>query len=251
MPPTVSVIMPAFNEQLRIADTIRAAQSNLERLPNAYEIIVIDDGSTDGTRNEATRLASNPHVKVVGYDRNRGKGFAFKFGAKYATGDIVVLMDSDTDVKPDLIQRYVTMLRRFDLAIGSKRHPESKVTAPVLRKFLSHAFNALVMLLTGIRVSDTQSGFKAFKRDALRKITSLVSVKQYAFDVEMLTIASLFKMKIVELPVEIELKRQFTFGKTIRMFVDLLGITYRLRIIHWYQRNLESLHATYNPIIKL
>jgi len=250
MLPNVSIIMPAYNERLKIAESIRAVQANLENLTNPYEIIIVDDGSEDGTRDQALRAASNPHVKVVGYQQNKGKGFAIKFGAGYAKGDVVVLIDSDAEINPDLIQRYVAILERYDLAIASKRHPDSRVTAPVLRTLQSHAFHALVMLLTGITVSDTQSGFKAFRRDALVSITRLASVKHYAFDVEMLAIATMLKMNIAELPVRIELTQQFSFGKILRMFIDLLGITYRLRLIHWYQKNVNNMHATYSPILK-
>jgi glycosyltransferase involved in cell wall biosynthesis len=219
-------------------------------MPNLYEIIAVDDGSTDNTRAEALRVRNNPHVKVVGYSENRGKGFAIKHGVEYATGDVVVFRDSDADVIPGLIGRYVSLLRDCDIAIASKRHPDSHVKAPLLRKLLSYGFNILVMLLTGVRVSDTQSGLKAFRREALEKIMGLISVKHHAYDVELLTVARLFKMRIVELPVNIELSSQFSVRSIVRMLVDLMGITYRLRIIHWYQRNLHNSRADYKPVLK-
>jgi len=248
--PKISVIMPAYNEQEKVADCIRSAEAHLERLSTPYEIIIVDDGSTDGTRAEAIRVSDNPHVRVVGYDRNRGKGFAIKYGTKYVTGDLVVFMDSDADIKPDLIKQYVTVLRNNDIALASKWHPDSRVSTPVMRRLLSHAFNRLVMLTTGLRVSDTQSGFKALRRQALERIMSLVSVKYYAFDVELLVAAKLLKLRIIELPVKIRLTSLFSARHVLRMLVDLLGITYRLRVIHWYQRNLDNPQAVYKPIIK-
>jgi hypothetical protein len=119
-----------------------------------------------------------------------------------------------------------------------------------MRRLLSHAFNRLVMLLTGLRVSDTQTGFKAFRREALEKIMNLVSVKHYAFDVELLVAAKLLRLRIVELPIKISLASLFSVRYVLRMFVDLLGITYRLRVIHWYQSNLHNPEAAYKPIIK-
>jgi glycosyltransferase involved in cell wall biosynthesis len=251
----ISVIMPAYNEEGKIAECVAHARAHLESLACPYEIIIVDDGSTDGTRAEAIRVSDNPDVRVVGYDRNRGKGSAIKYGTKYVTGDLVVFMDSDAEVaptfsKPDLVRQYVTLLRESDIALASKWHPDSEVSAPAMRRLLSHAFHVLVMLLTGVRVSDTQSGFKVFRREALDKIMSLISVKRYAFDVELLVAAKLLELRIVELPVRIHLGSSFSVRHILRMFVDLLGITYRLRVIHWYQKNLSNPQACYDPLIK-
>jgi len=248
--PKISVIMPAYNEEKMISKCISDARVHLENLACPYEIIIVDDGSTDGTRAEAVRASVNPHVKVVGYDRNQGKGFAIKHSTKYVTGDVVVFMDSDADVNPDLIKQYVTALRNNDVALASKWHPDSRVSTPVMRRLLSHAFNLLVMLLTGLRVSDTQSGFKAFRREALNSVMNLVSVKHYAFDVELLVAAKLLKLRVIELPIKIRLNSLFSARYLLRMLVDLLGITYRLRVIHWYQRNLQNPQAAYEPIIR-
>lgn len=242
--------MPAYNEERMISECISDARVHLESLACPYEIIIVDDGSTDGTRAEAVRVSVNPHVKVVGYDRNQGKGFAIKRGTRYVTGDLVVLMDSDTDVKPDLVKQYIAVLRNNDIALASKWHPDSRVSTPIMRRLLSHAFTLLVMLLTGLRFSDTQSGFKAFRCEALDRIMSLVSVKHYAFDVELLVVAKLLNLRIIELPIKIRLNSLFSARYVFRMFVDLLGITYRLRVIHWYQKNLYNLQADYKAIIK-
>lgn len=141
-------------------------------------------------------------------------------------------------------------LKDADIAIASKWHPESQVTTPLPRRFLSYAFHILVMLLTGVRVSDTQSGLKAFRLDALRTIMRLLSVKHYAFDVEVLTVASMLKMRIVELPVRIQLGSLFSARHVLRMLIDILRITYRLRVIRWYQRNLHNPQPHYKPIIR-
>ena len=248
--PKISVIMPAYNEEKMISKCISDARVHLENLACPYEIIIVDDGSTDGTRAEAVRASVNPHVKVVGYDRNQGKGFAIKHSTKYVTGDVVIFMDSDADVKPDLIKQYVTALRNNDIALAPKWHPDSRVSTPMMRRLLSHAFNRLVLLLTGLRVSDTQSGLKALRREAFDTIMNLVSVRHYAFDVELLVAAKLLKLRIIELPIKIRLNSLFGARYVLRMLVDLLGITYRLRLIHWYQQNLQNMHAEYSPIIR-
>jgi hypothetical protein len=136
------------------------------------------------------------------------------------------------------------------IVLASKRHPDSKVSAPLMRRFLSYGFHCLVILLTGVRVSDTQSGFKAFRREALAKIMTLVSVKRYAFDVEVLVVTKLLKLRIAELPVKIRLGSLFSARQVFRMLVDLLEITYRLRVIRWYQKNLHNPKGAYEAIVK-
>jgi len=248
--PMVSFIMPAYNEQAKIAECVRSAIRHLDTLGLTYEIVVVDDGSTDDTRAEALSVQTDPHVKVVGYHQNRGKGYAIKHGVKVASGDVVFFMDSDANVKLEFTNQYVTALEEYDIAIASKRHPNSRVSTPPIRRLLSYSFHLLVRLLTGIQASDTQSGLKAFRREALRSIIALMCVKQYAFDVEMLTVARLLRLKIIELPVTIELRGAFGVRHAVRMLIDLVGICYRLRVIRWYQENLHNSQAEYKPIIR-
>lgn len=247
----VSVVMPAFNEEGHIGEAINLTRLMLTRLGYDYEIIVVDDGSSDNTMGEALRVAENPEVKVVGYSRNMGKGFAIKYGIQYVTGDIAVFLDSDLEVNYKDLRSYIEALRYADLAVASKWHPRSKVQASFMRRFLSLGFHSLVRLLTGLKVSDTQSGLKACKTKVLRRILHLLSVKKYAFDVELLTVAQLLRVKIIELPVEIKLSASFSVRAILRMLIDLLGITYRLRVKRWYQRNINNLNAEYKPILKL
>ena len=118
-----------------------------------------------------------------------------------------------------------------------------------MRMFLSLGFNVLERLLTGMRATDSQAGLKAARSEALYKVLPLLSVKRYAFDAELLAVASLFDFKIVELPVNIDLRATFSARQVFRMLIDLLGIAYRLRIRRWYQRNKLSMAKTYSPII--
>lgn len=103
-----------------------------------------------------------------------------------------------------------------------------------MRRFLSHGFNVLVKLLTGIKVKDTQTGLKAFRRDSLDAIFLKLAIKRYAFDVELLAVANLHGLKVVELPVNIRMRGLFSLREVWRMFADLLGIAYRLRILKQY-----------------
>ena len=246
----ISVLLPAFNEAANIKWSLESISRHLTEIGFGYELIVVDDGSTDGTRLKATEEMERLPVKVVGYGVNRGKGEALKYGSKFASGEITMFMDCDGEIDPLELVEYLGALRTADLAIGSKRHANSRVVAPLERKFLSACFNYLARLLTGIRYSDTQSGLKAFRTSSLKRIMPLVTVKRYAFDVEILAVASLLKMKVVELPVRVEMKARFRAKSVLRMLVDLLGIAYRLRIRRWYQRNLKNGSAKYSPVIR-
>ena len=111
---------------------------------------------------------------------------------------------------------------------------------PISRRLLSETFNWLVRILTGVPLKDTQSGLKAMKKSAFLNIFPKLAVKRYAFDVELLAVAHLHGLKVVEMPVTIKLNASFKFTDMWHMFVDLLGIAYRLRIVHWYQRQIPS-----------
>jgi glycosyltransferase involved in cell wall biosynthesis len=236
----LSFVLPAYNE----ADSIESALHSLDHAVRSsrlrYEVVVVDDGSVDKTRVRAVRYASrNGHVHVIGYDRNVGKGFAVREGFLHANGDAVVFVDSDLEVDLGRVESYVKALERGDIVIASKWHPDSVVDMPFVRRFLGIGFHALVRLLTGVKLKDTQAGLKALRKSAFVDIFPRLAVKRYAFDVELLALANLYGLKVVEMPVNIKMTSLFSFRDVLRMFVDLLGIAYRLRVIRWYQRSLK------------
>jgi len=250
--PHISLVIPAYNEGDHILEILEETDRVMESLGAIYEIIVVNDGSKDETELKAFEYANNNnHVKVISYDKNAGKGFALKTGFFNAVGDSVVFMDGDLDINPQQIRKYVKALKSGDIVIGSKRHPESYVEAPPVRKFLSLGFNLLVRLLTGLKLSDTQSGLKAVRRKGLKKVFSVLSVKRFAFDVELLAVANLYGLSIVEMPVNIKLTNSFFHPKEIfKMFIDLLGVAYRLKIKKQYLDVNESLHEKHQVLFE-
>jgi glycosyltransferase involved in cell wall biosynthesis len=244
----ISIIVPAYNEANSIERGVADIDRQFEAVSEDYEIIIVDDGSEDGTA-KIIRQFTDKKIKIVGYDRNQGKGHAIKRGLYHATGQYAFLIDSDSEIQAKNLMNYVDALGSADFVIGSKRHPLSTVRTPAGRRFLSLGFNVLERLLTGVHATDTQAGLKAARSTALYQVLPLLSVKRYAFDAELLAVASLFDFKIKELPVNIDLRATFSARQVFRMFIDLLGIAYRLRIKHWYQRNKASMSNTYNPII--
>jgi glycosyltransferase involved in cell wall biosynthesis len=157
----------------------------------------------------------------------------------HARGNIVLFVDGDLEISPDAIKDYVNELQNCDLVIASKSHPLSKVNAPESRKFLSKTFNLYVRIATGIKLRDTQSGLKAGDGNALRMIFSIIHTDRYAFDVELLAIATALDMGIKELPIEISLNHRLRLNDVVKMFIDVLAISYKLRINLWYHKQLK------------
>lgn len=242
--PELSVVMPAYNKGYVVEEAIKRVDSAVRQMGLSYELIVVDDGSVDDTRRKAVDYANNNgHVKVVGYERNMGKGYAVKTGFQHARGDAVIFVDSDLDINPNQIQRYYEGLKHGDIVIASKWHPQSNVKIPLIRRILSHAFNVLVKLLTGVRARDTQTGLKVVRRKALERVFSGLAVKRYAYDVELLAVANLHGLRVAELPVKLRMQSLFDPGDVGRMLVDLLGITYRLRVSRWYSRGIKKVSS--------
>jgi dolichol-phosphate mannosyltransferase len=237
---TLSFVVPAYNEE----DTIQASLGTIDeiikekKLP--YEIIVVNDGSKDQTLPRAVTYASrNGHVKVVSYTPNEGKGHALKTGFMQTNGEFVVFADSDMEIDLRTVSSYVEALQQGDIVIASKWHPLSVVEMPIIRRVLSHCFSILVRLMTGTKLRDTQAGLKAIRKSAFANVFPRLAVKRFAFDVELLTVANLHGLRIVEMPVNLKLQGLFSFREIWKMFVDLLGITYRLRVIRWYQQPVD------------
>ena len=233
----LSFVIPAYNEEIFIEDTLVALDFVAKDEPLQYEVVVVDDGSQDKTFIKALKYAQrNGHVKVLRYAINTGKGFAVKRGFMEATGDVVVFVDGDMEIDLKTLSKYVEALEDADIVIATKYHPKSEVSMSISRKLMSRSFNVLVRLLTGFNLKDTQVGLKVMRRSAVKDIFSKLAVKRYAFDVELLAVSRLYNLKIVEMPVKITLDNPFKAKEVWRMFVDLLGIAYRLRVKHWYQR---------------
>lgn len=230
------MIIPAYKLEGKIGLTVRKVSSVLEKLGVMFEIVVVDDGSPDHTYEEASEALDGDRVRVLRYGRNRGKGFALLYGFKHCHGDLVVFFDGDLDVHEKQIAMLLRALDVSDCVVTSKWHPESKTVSTTYRKLLSIGFNLLTRVLTGLRLRDTQTGGKAFRRKVLEETLPLLTVKRYAFDVELLTAITAKGYKILEIPAfyPIILKRRFSTLEIFKMFLDLIAIAYRHRIKRQY-----------------
>lgn len=248
MPPNLSLtlIVPTYNGALYIAESLYEIVAALETLGEPFEVLVVCDGSTDGTADAAASIGDS-RVRVLGYEQNRGKGYAICFGIAQARGRLVGWLDSDLDIHPEVI---VGAARRFkqtpiDAVIGSKRHRDSQVDYPLARRFFSWGFQLLVRVLFRVKVRDTQVGAKLFRREMLETIAPLLLIKQYAFDLEVLAVGSEFGFdRIEEIPIRIDYRFTGTGinKRTVqRMFLDTLAIAYRIHLRHWYVRQFAAL----------
>lgn len=222
----MSVIIPAFNEQGRIRECVEEVVRVVDGTGVDYEVIIVDDGSDDGTYSVARELAEwNPRVEVVRNRLNEGKGCAIVRGFRCSSGDVVAYMDADLSMPPWQLPLYLKTLLDADVVVGSKRHPKSDIVYPPQRRVLSKCFNMLVRALLRLPLSDTQCGFKVFKRRVLEDVVSKLRVKGYAFDVELLLLAYRRGYRIVEAPIVLRHReRRIAARSILRMLADLLRI---------------------------
>lgn len=238
--PYLSIVIPAYNEEKRIANTIIETCATMDSFSIPHEVIVVNDGSSDETFEEASKIANKfDNVMVVHYSQNGGKGNAIKYGCKFTTGDFVTFLDADLELHPRLLKRFFYHMDKYDadIVVGSKRHPLSNVEYPAHRKLLSWFYHLFVKVMFNLPVNDTQLGLKLFKREVIDLVIPKILVKRYAYDVEILVNANRMGFKMVEAPIELNFKRKIgrvKFKDITRIACDTAAIFYRLYILKHY-----------------
>lgn len=242
----ISLIVPVYRQEKTVASDLKRIKNVLDKLRYPAELICVVDGKDDNTFINAQKFAKNdPDIKVIGYDTNKGKGYAVRYGMCQSKGDIIGFMDGGMDINPNGLAMLLEHFEWYnaDIIIGSKRHPVSKIDYPWQRKILSMGYQLLVLLLFGLKVKDTQVGMKFFKREALEKVLPRLLVKHFAFDIEILAVANYLGFsRIYEAPIDIALRfggtSTITSQKFLRtifaMLLDTLAVFYRLKILRYY-----------------
>ena len=240
--PELTVVMPAYNEGPRIGESLRVTCAVMEGLGKTFEIIVVDDGSGDWTQEEAQKAAlSLPQVRVLRVPINQGKGWALKEGFRACEGEWVAFLDADLDLDPAQLRRFFEIQQetRADVVIGSKWHPESQVEYPLKRRIISRGYYAMVKLLFGMPLRDTQTGLKIFRHEVLRQVFPKALIKRYAIDLELLVVAHHLGFTIAEAPVLLNYRPKFGHIGLKAIFNvawDTAAVFYRLRIKRSYDR---------------
>ena len=205
--PYLSIVVPAYNEEQRLGATLKRMLAYFDSQSYSFEILVVDDGSTDGTCSLVENIAGcRPQVRLLQYEKNQGKGHAVRYGMLRAVGDRVLFSDADLATPIEEVEKLLARLDNdgCDIAIGSRDVPGSQLVQrqPGLREFSGRAFNKLVQLLAVPGIHDTQCGFKLFTQAACRKVFSRCQVNDWAFDVEALHIAvRLLGLRVQEVPI--------------------------------------------------
>jgi glycosyltransferase involved in cell wall biosynthesis len=237
----LTVVVPYFNPGTRVRETVDELVRTLSGTGTTFEVIAVSDGSTDGSERALVDLPGEV-VRTVRLHHNRGKGEALRAGFTMGRGRFLGFIDADGDLPPDQVALLAAIAHDAagpapDVVLGSKRHPGSQVVYPPLRRVYSWVWQQLVLALFGLKVRDTQTGLKLVRRDVLVDVLPRLVEKRFAFDLELLVVASrLGYGRFVEVPVRIRQR----FGSTISpravagMLVDLLAIFYRLRIARLY-----------------
>jgi len=229
--PFLSIVVPAYNEALRLRDTLASLCHIKEAKPYAVELIVVDDGSTDET---VVTVAEFPGIRLVRNDRNHGKGYTVRRGVLEAAGKFVLFTDADLSTPIEEADKLLSALEAAgaDAAIGSRALERALIGVhqPWLREMGGRFFNLLVRAFTGLKLSDTQCGFKLFKRDSTRQAFEKLHIEGFGFDPELLFLIERGGGKIVEVPVRWNnnpaTKVRF-LRDSAKMFLDLIAIRWR------------------------
>jgi len=204
----LSVVIPAYNEAVRIGDNLVRLAAYLAALPLPSEILVVDDGSADGTAAVVEAFASNAStvpVRLLRNGRNRGKGYSIKHGVLSARGEFLLVSDADFSTPVEDLPRLLEPVASggYGIAIGSRGLPGSRVEKrqPAWRQAMGRSFNRMVRVLTGLPFLDTQCGFKVMRRDPVLPLFRAARVERFAYDVEILYLARKAGIRVLEVPV--------------------------------------------------
>ena len=231
----LSIIIPVYNETKRIGLTLKRIIDFMKDKGYIYEIIVVDDGSVDGTPDLVSKkFAAFGAVKVLRNELNHGKGYVVRQGMLDARGDVLFYTDADLASPIQDMEKMLFLINSgYDVVVGSRviKDSEAKVKRVFWRYIIGRIFNFLVRVIAVGGVTDTQCGFKMFTRGAAKKIFSRQKIHTYTFDVEIMYLAKRLGLKVKEVPVswsEVKDTKVKFVRDSLMMFRDLV----RIRILH-------------------
>lgn len=227
----LSVVIPAYNEESRISDTLEQVIGYLMSRPFTWEVLVADDGSTDATGQlVAAQAALHPNVRLISLC-HRGKGWAVKNGMLAARGQYQLLCDADLSVPIEQVERLLPpQVEEVDIAIGSREIAGARrIGEPVRRHIMGRVYNTMVRFLAVPGLSDTQCGFKCFNGEIAPELFRRQTMDGFAFDVEVLFLATKVGLTLREIPVNWHFRQH----SKVRTFQDSWSMTFDLLKIRW------------------
>src|SRR5947208_5107259 len=232
---SLTIVIPAFNEERRLDSTLNKLDAFLKAEDWNAEIIVVDDGSTDGTARLVTReMQQKPYLRLLQNHINRGKGFSLRRGVEASLGEVLLLSDADLSVPIQEVRNLLDAIKEgADVAIGSRGIDlgGDRLAAPWHRRLCSAGFRLFVRSVLGLRFQDTQCGFKAFKRKAARLTFSRQRIERWGFDPEVLMLADRFCFVVKEVGVEAihdDRSRLNVVRDSFQMLCEVLKIRYHI-----------------------
>jgi glycosyltransferase involved in cell wall biosynthesis len=229
----VSVVFPAYNEADALEVAVEKVTEALSEFARSYEIIIAEDGSTDGTDKLAAALAEKyPFVKHIHREKRLGRGTALKNAFKQSSGEVLVYMDLDlaTDLKHLKSLVGAVTSEGYDFATGSRMLPQSNVERSSTRNIASKTYNFMVRALLGSKVKDHQCGFKAFRREPLMQLLDEVGAGHWFWDTEILVRAHRRGYKIKEIPVLWRGGRE----TKVKLLKDSLNMGWQILLLWWH-----------------
>jgi glycosyltransferase involved in cell wall biosynthesis len=228
--PQLSIIVPSFNEELRLPPSLERIAAYVNASHRSTEVLVVDDGSKDRTAEVAAAFADRiPNLRVLKNGDNRGKGYSVRHGMLEAKGEYVLFTDADLSAPIEEADKLLSALQQYDLAIGSRAMNRELIGVHEshFREFAGIIFNRIVRIVLWLPFVDTQCGFKAFRRERCRVIFEQQRIERFGFDPELLYLARHQSLKSTEIPVrwshspatKINMMRD-----SIQMFVDVFTI---------------------------
>jgi glycosyltransferase involved in cell wall biosynthesis len=228
--PDLSIVIPSYNEELRLPATLERIACFLPNLGGETEILVVDDGSKDRTAEVAESFRKTlPSLRVISNGVNRGKGFSVRRGMLEARGRMVLFTDADLSAPIEEAPKLIVALENYDVAIGSRALDRSLITIHEsrFREFAGIVFNKIVRVILRLPFVDTQCGFKAFRRERCQILFEQQRIERFGFDPELLYLARHHGLRTVEIPVRwghSPATKVNMLRDSIQMFVDVFTI---------------------------
>lgn len=203
--PYVSVVIPAYNEEKRLPHTLRATIAYLSKQLYTWELVVVDDGSRDGTAALVQEAAQQDNrVRLLEYGQNHGKGYAVRYGMTHVTGELQVFMDADNSTSIDHLEQFIPVVKSgFDVVIGSRDIAGATISVhqSKIKEIMGDLGNLWIQFWAVPGIKDTQAGFKLFTKKASQDVFPYLTIDRWGFDVEALAVAKMKGYKISEQPI--------------------------------------------------